>query len=54
MLAEDRRRADRSVEHAARRLRISLTGSSRAGERWSSWEAYDRIAAAFGWPRSFR
>jgi transcriptional regulator with XRE-family HTH domain len=25
-----------------------------AGERSPSWETYDRIATAFGWPRSFR
>jgi DNA-binding XRE family transcriptional regulator len=23
-----------------------------AGERWPSWETYDRIAAAFGWPQT--
>jgi hypothetical protein len=25
-----------------------------AGERWPSWETYDRIERLFGWPRSFR
>jgi transcriptional regulator with XRE-family HTH domain len=51
---EDRKHAGLTVEQAARRLRISLSGyrELKAGERWSSWETYERICGLFGWPRS--
>jgi transcriptional regulator with XRE-family HTH domain len=55
LLRTDRERSGLTVEQAARRLSV-LTVAYReleAGERWPSWETYDRIAAAFGWPQTF-
>lgn len=57
LLRHDRERASLTVEQAARRLGVSAAtyGQLEAGESdGRSWEIYDRIAAAFGWPRSFR
>jgi transcriptional regulator with XRE-family HTH domain len=56
LLRRDRERAGLSVEQAARLLRVAPAGyrSLEAGDRWPSWETYDRIAEAFGWPRSLR
>jgi transcriptional regulator with XRE-family HTH domain len=50
LLRADRERAGLSVDQAARRLGVSPVAYRRleAGERWPSWETYDRIAAAFG------
>jgi transcriptional regulator with XRE-family HTH domain len=55
VLRQDRQRAGLTAEQAARRLGVSAVAHRKleAGERWPSWETYDRIAAAFGWPRSF-
>ena len=41
-----------TVELAARRLGLPPVAYRKleAGERWPSWETYDRIAAAFGDP----
>ncbi|MGI8617339.1 MAG: helix-turn-helix domain-containing protein [Actinomycetota bacterium] len=55
LLRRDRERARLTVNQAARRFGVP-PGAYRqleAGERWPSWETYDRIATAFGWPRSF-
>jgi transcriptional regulator with XRE-family HTH domain len=56
LLRRDRERAGFAVEQAARRVGVPVVAYLKleAGERWPSWETYDRIAAAFGWPRSFR
>jgi transcriptional regulator with XRE-family HTH domain len=55
LLRQDREQAGLTVEQAARRLDVSATAYRKlAGERWPSWETDDRIAAAFGWPRTFR
>ena len=32
--------------------RPTTYGKLEAGERLLTWETYDRVAAAFGWPRS--
>ena len=55
LLRGDRERSGLTVEQAARRLGVPPVAYRKheAGERWSSWESYDRIAAAFGWPRAF-
>jgi transcriptional regulator with XRE-family HTH domain len=56
LLLADRERNGLTVEQVARRLGVPSVAYRKieAGERWPSWETYDRIAAAFGWPRSFR
>ena len=56
LLRADRERSGLTVEQAAPRLDVPPVAYRKleAGERWPSWETYDRIAAAFGWPRSFR
>jgi transcriptional regulator with XRE-family HTH domain len=56
LLRADRERLGLSIGQAARRLGIfpAVYRQLEAGERWPDWAAYDRIAAAFGWPRSFR
>jgi hypothetical protein len=43
------------LEQASQRLGDPPVASRtpEAGERWPSWETYDRIAAGFGWPRTF-
>ncbi len=55
LLRRDRERSGLSIGQAAGRLGITLAayGQLEAGERWPSWETYDRICEAFGWPRSF-
>jgi DNA-binding XRE family transcriptional regulator len=55
LLRHDRERHGLSVEQAARRVGVPPVAYAKfeAGERWPSWETYDRIAAAFGWPRTF-
>jgi transcriptional regulator with XRE-family HTH domain len=55
LLRGDRERSGLTVEQAARRLGVQrdVYRKLEAGERWPSWETYDRIAAALGWPRSF-
>jgi len=52
LLSCDRERAGLTVDQAARRLGVPLGAYRKleAGERWPSWETYDRIATAFGWP----
>ena len=56
LLCGDRERSGLTLEQAARRLGVSPAAYRKleAGERWPSWETHDRIAATFGWPRSFR
>ena len=56
LLPGDRERAGLTIDEAAFRLGVPPVAYRKleAGERWPSWETYDRIAAAFGWPRSFR
>jgi len=53
MLEHDRRRGW-SVEHAARRLRVSAATyrEIEAGERSPEWETFDRICKTFGWPQT--
>ncbi len=43
-----------TVARAAWRLGVSVREyrEIQAGERWPDWEAYDRNAETFGWPRS--
>jgi transcriptional regulator with XRE-family HTH domain len=55
MLENDRTRAGWSVEQAARRLGVSGREywELEAGERWPSFETYDRICKLFGWPKTF-
>jgi transcriptional regulator with XRE-family HTH domain len=55
MLEHDRKQAGWSVRRAVARLGVSVREyrELEAGERVPSWETCDRIAAAFGWPRSF-
>jgi transcriptional regulator with XRE-family HTH domain len=55
LLRQDRERFGLSVDEAARRLGVTPSAyrELEAGERWPSWETYDRIAAAFGWPQTF-
>jgi transcriptional regulator with XRE-family HTH domain len=55
LLRHDRERSSLTVEQAARRLGVPLVAYRKleAGERLPSWETYDRIATAFGWPRSY-
>ena len=55
MLAEDRMRADWSIEQAARRLGVSqaIYREIEAATRTPTWEAWDRICKAFGWPQTF-
>jgi transcriptional regulator with XRE-family HTH domain len=55
LLRADRERFGLSTGQAASRIGISPAEYRRleAGDRWPSWEAYDRICRAFGWPRSF-
>lgn len=55
-LRADRERAGLTVEQAARRFGVPLGACRKLepGERSPSWETYDRIATAFGWPRSFK
>jgi transcriptional regulator with XRE-family HTH domain len=56
LLRRDRERSGLTVEQAARRLGVTPAAyrALEASERWPGWEMYDRIATAFGWPRSFR
>jgi transcriptional regulator with XRE-family HTH domain len=56
LLRQDRERSGLTLEQAARRLgvRSAFYRKLEAGELWPSWETYDRICSAFGWPRSFR
>jgi transcriptional regulator with XRE-family HTH domain len=56
LLRGDREPSGLTIEQAARRLGVPLVayGNLEDGERWPSWETYDRVATAFGWPRSFR
>lgn len=56
LLHRDRERSGLSVDQAARPLDVTQSAypGLEAGERWPHWETYDRIAAAFGWPRSCR
>jgi hypothetical protein len=55
LLRKDRERSGLSVGQAAWHLgvRVREYRELEAGERWPDWTTYDRIAAAFGWPRSF-
>ena len=55
MLHQDRERAGLTIDGAARRLGLppAIYRELEAGECWPGWEAYDRIAETFGWPRSF-
>jgi DNA-binding XRE family transcriptional regulator len=55
LLRAERERSGLTVEQAARRLGVSpvLYLKLEAGER-PDWTMYDRVAAVFGWPRSFR
>jgi transcriptional regulator with XRE-family HTH domain len=54
LLRGDRERRGLTVEQVARRLGVSASAYRKieAGEGWPSWETYDRIATASGWPRS--
>jgi transcriptional regulator with XRE-family HTH domain len=56
LLQRDRERDGLSVDRAARRVGVTSAAyrEFEAGERWPSWQTYDRIATAFRWPRSFR
>jgi transcriptional regulator with XRE-family HTH domain len=56
LLRADRERYGLTVEQAARRLRVSpvVYRKLEAGSGRPEWATYDRIAAALGWPRSFR
>jgi transcriptional regulator with XRE-family HTH domain len=56
LLRADRERSGLTLEQAARRLVVSTVAYRKleAGERWPSWETYDRIVRLFGWRRSFR
>ncbi len=55
MLENDRKRAGWSVGQAAWRLGMSVREyrELEAGERSSSFETWDRICKAFGWPQTF-
>jgi transcriptional regulator with XRE-family HTH domain len=55
LLRGDRERNGLTVDQAARRfgVRPDVYRQLEAAERWPGWETYDRIAATFGWPRSF-
>ena len=55
LLLADRERNGLTVEQVAQGLGVSPISYRKleAGERWPSWETYDRIAAALGWPRTF-
>jgi transcriptional regulator with XRE-family HTH domain len=56
MLEQDRKRAGWSVGQAAWELGVSVREyrELEAGARSPTFETYDRIGAASGWPRSFR
>ncbi len=55
MLRRDRERWGFSVAQAA--WRFGVTPSEyreiEAGERWPSFDTYDRTAKMFGWPQTF-
>jgi transcriptional regulator with XRE-family HTH domain len=55
LLREDRRRWGLSVAQAVGRfgVRPSEYRELEAGERWPSFETYDRICKLFGWPQAF-
>jgi hypothetical protein len=55
MLAEDRQRAGWSVGQTAWRLGITVREyrELEAGERWPSFETWDRICKLHGWPQTF-
>ena len=55
MLEHDRTRAGWSVGQAAWRLGVSVREyrEIEAGERWPSFETWDRICRLFGWPQTF-
>jgi transcriptional regulator with XRE-family HTH domain len=55
LLRGDRERNGLTIQQAARRLGVSpmAYGRLEAGERRPDWTTYDRIAATFGWPRTF-
>ena len=56
LLRGDRERSGLTVEQAARRLGVPAVAYRQleGGEWWPDWTTYDRVAAAFGWSRSFR
>jgi predicted transcriptional regulator len=55
MLEEDRRRAGWSMGQVAWRLGVSVHEyrELEAGERWPSFETWDRICKMYGWPQTF-
>lgn len=53
LLRHDREWGGLTFDQAARRLGISRRTYREAGERWPDWTTNDRIAAAYGWPRTF-
>jgi DNA-binding XRE family transcriptional regulator len=55
MLEHDRKQAGWSLGRAAWELGVSIQEyrELEAGEQVPSWDTYDRIAVAFGWPSSF-
>ena len=55
LLWTDRERAGLSVEQAAWRLGVPQVAYRKleVGERWPSWETYDRIERLFGWLQTF-
>jgi transcriptional regulator with XRE-family HTH domain len=55
MLERDRKRSGFSVGQVAWRLgvRVSEYRELEAGERWPSFDIYDRICKLFGWPQTF-
>jgi DNA-binding XRE family transcriptional regulator len=56
LLQRGRERGGLSVDEAAWHVGVTPVAyrEFEAGERWPSWQTYDRSATAFGWPRSFR
>lgn len=55
MLEQNRKRADWSVEQAARRLGVSIREHREieSGERSPNGEQCSRISKTFGWPETF-
>ena len=55
LLEHDRKRADLSLAHAARRFGLSPNEyhELEAGTRFPTFEIYDAICRRFGWPRTF-